>query len=447
MKKFSLMLGALAIAISANAEGYQVNTQSARQIGMGHVGSALKLGAESQYFNPAGMGFMDKTIDISAGVTATAPYAKAETADGKVWETDNKVSTPLFVYTAFSVYNNLKVGVSFTSPYGSCINWTDDWPGAVLSQSVKLSTFTVQPTVAWHIIDRLSVGAGLMVSWGSVDLNKGLVNGSSLDLLLKASGQQYQFGTTTPASVNLKGTANVAVGFNVGAMLDITKQLTVGVSYRSKMMMKVKAGDAKVSYANELAAQLLESKIGLINSANFKAEMPMPYTLNLGASYKFSKQFFMAFDAQLTGWNAYKKLDIEFLNEKLAPLNQHLEKNYHNSWAFRLGAQYAVTSRLDVRAGFSYDCTPVDDNYYNPETPGKDKVSPSVGLSFRPVKNISIDVACAYVTNVGGGNKSYTYEDLIFKSYPQLGQPAEQTFTAKYSPSAWCPSIGIGYSF
>lgn len=447
MRKFLCTLASATVTLSMMAEGYQVNTLSARQIGMGHVGSALKLGAESQYFNPAGMGFMDKTVDISAGFTGTSPSVTAETADGKVWETESHVSTPIFVYTAFSVYDNLKVGVSFTSPYGSNINWTNDWPGAVLSQSVKLTTYTIQPTVSWRITDRLSVGAGLMISWGNVDLNKALVNGNSLDVLLKASGQQYSFGNTTPASVNLKGTADVALGFNVGAMFDITKQLTVGASFRSKMMMKVKAGDAKVSYANDLASQMLESKIGLINSANFKAEMPMPYVLNLGVSYKFTDKFLMAFDAQLTGWNAYKELDIVFLNDKLDSFNQHLEKNYHNSWAFRLGAQYAVTNRLDVRAGFNYDKTPVDDNYYNPETPGKDKISPSIGLSFRPTKNLSIDVACAYVTNVGGGVKSYTYEDIIYKMYPQLGQSSAQTFSAKYSPKAWCPSIGVGYSF
>ena len=34
-------------ALSAAAEGYQVNTFSAKQIGMGHVGVAMKLGAES----------------------------------------------------------------------------------------------------------------------------------------------------------------------------------------------------------------------------------------------------------------------------------------------------------------------------------------------------------------------------------------------------------------
>ena len=111
MKKISLMLGAMLVAVSASAEGYQVNTLSARQLGMGHVGVAMKLGAESEHFNPAGMAFMDKTVDISAGVTATSPFCTVEMTDGSKWETSNKVSTPLYLYSAFRIYDNLKVGV------------------------------------------------------------------------------------------------------------------------------------------------------------------------------------------------------------------------------------------------------------------------------------------------------------------------------------------------
>lgn len=40
-------------ACAAMAEGYQINTLSARQLGMGHTGTALKLGSESMIFNPA----------------------------------------------------------------------------------------------------------------------------------------------------------------------------------------------------------------------------------------------------------------------------------------------------------------------------------------------------------------------------------------------------------
>ena len=400
MNKLLCSIAALSVSLYAAAEGYQVNTLSAKQGGMGHTGVAQKLGAESMYFNPAGLGFMDKTLDLSASVNAISATAKAKVND--TWyETDNGISTPLMISAAFNIYDNLKAGINIYTPYGSSIDWTVNWPGAVLNQSVDLATYTVQPTVAWRITPKLSIGAGLMVSWGNVDLNKGLVIPSTLDAMLQGMGSDARFNNTMPASVNLTGNADVAYGFNIGAMYDINKKWTVGVNFRSKMTMKVKAGDAKVSYANEIARNILEPKLGLINEANFKAEMPMPSVLTFGVSYRPLDALLLAFDAQLTGWSTYKTLNINFLDPAVSSYDQHLVKDYKNAWAFRLGAQYALTGRLDLRAGFIVDMAPVNKNYYNPETPGMTKIEPSLGLSFRPLPSLSIDLAMLYVAGVG----------------------------------------------
>ncbi|RXE64721.1 aromatic hydrocarbon degradation protein, partial [Muribaculaceae bacterium Isolate-002 (NCI)] len=150
------------------------------------------------------------------------------------------------------------------TPYGSSINWTDNWPGSVLSQNVSLKVFTIQPTLAWAINDKFSIGAGLMVTWGNVDLNKGLVTPYTADKAITALKELGKlpvatpdFGSTTPASDNLNGTSEIAVGFNVGAMYNINEQWTVGASYRSQMGMKVKAGNAHVKYANAIAQGIL----------------------------------------------------------------------------------------------------------------------------------------------------------------------------------------------
>jgi len=484
MKK--VFLSAVVLLLStgaAMAEGYQVNTLSTKQIGMGHTGVALKLGAENMYFNPAGMAYMDKTLDLTGSFTGTMPNATA-TVDGKEYETDNGVSTPISVNAAFSIYPRLKGGISFYTPYGSANKWTDNWPAAVLSQNVSLKVFTIQPTLAWAINDKFSIGAGLMMTWGNVDLNKGLVTPGTTDKAINALKDLGQlpsatpgFGDTTPASVNLKGTSEIAVGFNVGAMYNINDQWTVGASYRSKMGMKVKAGDAHVKYANATAQGILGESLDLINEANFSAEMPCPWVLSLGTSYKPIEKLTLAFDARLTGWKAYKTLDIEFLSDQLSGYNQYIVKNYKNSWCFSLGGEYALTERMDLRAGLMVDTSPIDDNYYNPETPGMTKYEPSVGFSFRPIPNLSIDIAFMYIAGSGIKGASCEYADLLGKMMPakltpaitgvlmQQGIPAETAaqmaqakvasygfeptgkFTADYRLHAFIPSIGISYSF
>ncbi len=94
MKKVSAALIAASVAVAGSAEGYQVNTFSAKQEGMGHVGVAMKLGAESQIFNPAGLSFMNKTMEVSGAMSAIKATAKS-TVDGQTYETSNKVSTPM----------------------------------------------------------------------------------------------------------------------------------------------------------------------------------------------------------------------------------------------------------------------------------------------------------------------------------------------------------------
>lgn len=450
---------------TAAAEGYQVNTLSAKQLGMGHTGIALPLKSESLFFNPAGAGFMTETVDVSAAVTGIQPTCTATLEDGREFKTDCNMSTPFNIAAAFSINPRVKAGVAIYTPYGSSINWTRNWPGSVLSQSVDLKVFTIQPTVAWKPLDNLSVGAGLMVTWGTVDLTKGLVDPSSLDRLLAMQGvEATPFGHTSPASVTLKGTSQIALGVNIGAQYRITPTITVGASWRSQMGMKVKAGDASVEYANALAQGALGETLDLINNANFSAEMPCPWVLGLGVAYKPIPRLTLAADARLTGWHAYRKLDIEFAAEQLQGYNQHITKDYSNAWCVSVGGQYAVTPRLDARLGLMIDTTPVNKSYYNPETPGMTKIEPTAGISFRPLKGLSVDVAFMYIHGCGVDGATCEYPDLIGqKVYGQMigaygpeagaqiaaaaGFKTSQTFKADYRLHAFAPSIGISYTF
>lgn len=454
MKRSYLALPALLMCMAAGAEGYQINTLSARQNGMGHTGTALHLGAESMIFNPAGLASLDSSLEVTGSFTGIFATASATLPSGEKYKTDNTPSTPLSASVGFSVFDNFKAGVTFYTPYGSGINWTDNWPGAVLNQSVSLKTFTLQPTLAWEPIKGLSIGAGLMITWGNVNLNKGLVEPSSFNTLQKAliltgklpADQYMEYGSTTiPASINLQGNASVAVGVNLGVMYDITDQWTVGFNYRSKMMMKVKSGEASLRFANSHSEAILDNVIGLLNQSQFSAEMPCAAIYNFGVSYRPTNSWTFAFDAQLTGWNAYNQLDIAFLDEALSTYDQHIVKNYKNSWTFHLGAEWAVTNRLDLRAGLMIDTTPVAKDHYNPETPGMTKIEPSIGFSFRPIKNFSIDASFLYVAGLSAKDRSCSYPDILMTSV--TGKPVEQVFTADYHVHAFNPSIGFTLTF
>lgn len=425
------------LPFASMAEGYQINTLSARQNGMGHTGTSLKLGAESMIFNPAAMAFMEDNLQFSGTGTFIFSHVTATTADAAKYTTSNGASTPMAFNLAMKVYDNFSAGISFYTPYGSAINWGDNWPGATLSQKVKLKMFTVQPTLAWRIIPGLSIGAGAMVTWGTVDLDKGLVDASTVNGVLALLGSDKRFADT-PASINLNGKAATTVGVHVGAMWDVADRITIGADFRSKMTLKVKSGQATVRYANELAQTILQDKLNIINEANFTASMPAAAVLTFGASWRPIDRLIVALEAQWTAWSAYKTLNIDFLSESLSAYDQHITKAYRNSWTFHAGAQYSLTHRFDLRLGLMVDTTPVNSDHYNPETPGMTKIEPSCGFSFRPLHNFSIDASLLYVAGLGRDGSC---------PVPNLLTGKASTFSAHYNVHAWSPSVGLTLQF
>jgi len=442
----------------AAAEGYQVNAQSTRQAGMGHVGAAMKLGAESMHFNPAGLGFLEKTIDLSAGLSGVFSNAKFS-KDGYEHKANNDPSTPLYAYAGFKVYDFLSAGVSVNNPYGSAMNWGVNWAGSSLVQDIALKAFSIQPTVAFKIGERLSLGAGMMIMFGDFSLSRALIPAGGLESLRALTEQSPElsavisptldkFKDIPAASATLEGNAGVKLGYNLGAMFDITDRITVGVSYRSKVMMKVNEGHAAMTYANETELnqliaivnpilkdkELKEIIVPPLDKGTFVAELPLPSNLNVGVSYKPIDRLMLSGEVQFVGWGAYKELDVQFSQEVLNGYNINATKSYKNSRIYRIGGQYATTDRLDLRLGFYFDESPVKDNFLNPETPSMNKLGTTVGLSFRPLEKLSIDFSFAYVTGFGRDG-SYT-DDL-----------SGATFGGHYKVYAFTPALGLSYSF
>lgn len=491
MKKILLVLAAAAFATGASAEGYQVNNMSAKQTGMGHVGTAMKLDSESIFFNPAAASFQKSKFDISAGFTgilASCAYRSLPTlandyTSGPAEKSDNKLSTPLHVYFNYKPIERLSVGLGFFTPNGSSMRWSDQWSGAHLVQEINLAAYTVQPTVSYRICDRLSIGAGLMITWGNFDLARSMLSPTTitglvqtmidptigklqgalnagyplsdeqqamLQMLQGAKGFLEANRDRTLVLAKLQGNADVAVGVNAGAMWDITDQWSIGMTWRSRMNMQVGRGHATMKVdptAAQLIAQLGQLSPGTqllppLDKGTFNAELPLPTVVTWGVSFRPTTRWELAVDLQWSGWSAYKRLDVNFNEPELGIAPILSVKNYSNTLAFRFGGQYRATDFLTARMGMYVDESPVDSNYLNPETPSMTKVAYTAGLSLRPTKCMSIDLAYCYVSSADPERTG---------SYPiyQYGNPTQLTevFSGNYKLHANVFSIGVGFRF
>lgn len=491
MKKILLVLAAVTVAAAASAEGYQVNNLSSKQNGMGHVGTAMKLNSESLWFNPAAAVFQDTKFDISVGVTgiaSKATYTSLPDYTGATkpvhYTSDNKLSTPMFAYVNYKPLDWMSVGVAFNTPFGSSMNWGDDWAGSQLIQSINLAAYNFQPTVSFRIGKHFSIGGGLMLTWGNFDLSRSLLpigadNAQNQALIgaLQLMPNMPSFisdiftmaGNRSLMSLGIEGSAKMAVGVNLGVMWDINEQWSLGMNFRSKQLMKVDSGSIDLHMIDDPdisqdIGQLLP-QLGLdptkLTSAVVRTELPLPASMTWGVSFRPVPKWEFAIDLQYVLWSAYDKLDVQILNPETGDPVLALpvsEKSYSNTLAFRFGGQYHACDWFTARMGMYVDESPVSSDYLNPETPSMTKLAYTAGATFRPAKWMDIDIAYGYVNSADPERTgSYPYVNsvlgIVNEKLQAAGVPASQLtsavtdFSGNYTARAHTFSIGLNFHF
>ncbi len=407
MRKTTLLVVVMCLfGASVYAGGYQVRLQGHRQTGMGLIGVSLFGDASNLFYNPAGLSKMNTKWSIMAGASGIFSTT-AFNLKNSVYQTttDNPTGTPFYIYAAGMVTDRLGVGVGVYTPFGSSAKWDDDWAGSHLIQNISMKVFFIQPTVSYKISDMFSVGAGFVVASGSVELNKTTSYG-------------------TPTAVGAAGLSGntISYGYNVGVTITPNEEWSIGVDYRSRVNMTMEDGDATFTLPTSV-----ESIIPAKNY--FNAELPLPANLDIGVAYKPSDKLTLALELNYVFWGVYDSLKFEF-KEKPELLNSSNPREYSNTMIFRVGGEYVINDLLTVRAGFYYDPTPTDSEYFTPETPSLNTYGFSAGISIKPTKNLAIDISYLHLE---------TQESV--RSY------APEYFTGTYNGRTMIPGIGVSYNF
>lgn len=431
MKKlFTTLILLTLICVTAFASGYQVLLQGNRSTGMGNLGTALYGDASSLFFNPGAMGFLDHN-SIMLGfnpIFASNTYWDSETPNSSYTaNTDNPMGTPFHFYAVWGPdESNLKFGLGAITPFGSGVNWGNSWAGRDLLNEISLRAIQIQPTVAYKINENLSIGAGVDVTIGSVNLMRSiLIDGREPD------GSDYREG-----SVTLDGKATTAFGFNIGLLYRASDKIDIGLNYRSRVDMDVENGDADFVVPTSLSS--------LFPADNtFNASLPLPSVANIGLTYHVSENFQIGAQFDWVGWSAYKSLNIDF--EKNSPALEDSEslRNYEDSWVAHLGGEYILESGLNLRAGLYYDKTPVQDGYMTAETPDNDRIGLTGGLGYS-VGNFQLDLSFLYIHSAA---RAQTTEQAIAAGTldPETGD--RDVLTGTYRLNALIPGVSIAFKF
>lgn len=396
------------ISGTAAAGGYQVGLHGQKQIGMGLVGTSLAWDASCMFYNPGALSFTTQKFSFAAGVSPIRSITKFQKTAPSVYEatTKNKLGTPFYFYGAARINKFMNVGLAINTPYGNSLNWGKEWAGRYLITDLKLQAIFFQPTLSVKLNEFVGIGLGIVYATGDVELNKALpVSGANGDGTVSISGKTHNWG------------------FNAGIFIKPTAKLSIGIDYRSKIMMDIKGGDA-----NFVVPASLSGNFPSHNKVS--TSLPLPGNLDFGASYEFSDKLTLAFSINKVFWHAYDTLSFDFETNTPALVDSKGPRSYKNTMIYRLGLQYKTCSFFTFRVGGYYDPSPVNNMYFSPETPSLDNVGLSAGFSIVPVKNLSIDISFLYLM---GKETAVTY--------------APDNFSGKYKSRTYIPGFGLTYNF
>lgn len=405
----------MCVASSVFAGGYRVALQGQKALGMGHTGVAMTDSSEVVFFNPAGMVFLEKQMDITGGVTLVDAVAKYQnqTTNASA-ETDNPIGTPINFYLSTKFNEKIAYGVGIYTPYGNSVEWTTDWVGSHLVNNIDLKAVYIQPTISYKFNDMYSIGFGPTYITGGVEFNRNLSTS-----LVDANGNR--------SNVTIEASGITAWGYNIGFLAKPTEQYSVGISYRSKVDMEARGESADFQ---NIPASLQSTFF----DTTFDADLVLPAELTIGIAYDLSADTVIAFDINRTYWSAYESLDVHFNNGAGLSSNP---RNYKDANIYRIGVQHRLNEMTTVRGGMYYDESPIQDGYFTPETPRNDALGLTAGASYYLTKNLELDFSFLYLI-FDEFNGSYDF-------YNQSG--TNISFSGEYKSTVYALGFGLNYKY
>ncbi|MBV8414456.1 MAG: outer membrane protein transport protein, partial [Verrucomicrobia bacterium] len=165
---------------------FAISEQSVSGLGVAYAGGAAQAeDASILFFNPAGIALLSQS-ELQLGAQGILPQATF-TNQGSRYNLPNTPinGSPLSggndgdggvdhvlpnLYLSLPVlrssqYGDLTVGIGLSVPFGLETDYSPGWVGRYISLRTKLTTYDIQPTIAWRLFDRISLGGSLDVQY------------------------------------------------------------------------------------------------------------------------------------------------------------------------------------------------------------------------------------------------------------------------------------------
>jgi len=396
--------GIAAFSSRSFASGFRLPDQDSAAMAMGGAFVGQADNPSAVWYNPAGITDLDG-VRISAGVIAIYPVLTHENANGTTDVSDRSVFLPAQLFATDKLNDRVSLGLGITSPFGLSTDWSATSATSSVATLSRVKTIDVNPNVAYRLSDSLSVAVGL-------------------DYMILQATLERMLSPVTIFRLNGEGTG---LGANAAMKYKANEQVNLGLSYRSAINIKVDGN-----------ANVVGQPFTFTNSA--QTEITLPGLFQAGVSYKASDKLTINTDLEYTWWSTYDRLVVQS-NTILAltggATNTSIdEKDWKNTWIFRIGGQYQLSDQWKIRAGYVYDQNPVPSGRFETSLPDSDRQGLSIGTGYTS-GSITVDVSYLYLR----------FNNRTINNSLAGGSAPVASLNGEYKSVAQLAGITIGYKF
>jgi long-chain fatty acid transport protein len=302
------------------------------------------------------------------------------------------------LYLSWQLSPQWFAGIGVNAPFGLRTNYDSDWVGRYQGIKSELTTYNINPSIAYKVNQVVSLGLGISFQHVDADLTKAIDFGTITTLAPQAldGGQQLKANSW-------------GYGANVGAMFQISSDMRIGLAYRSQVKQTLEGSSTFTGVPGPLAAN------PLFQNSSAKAEVTFPESASLSVFQQYDERWAIMGDITWTHWSRFQELRVKFANG--APDNVTPE-NWENTFRVSLGLTYQLNPKWKLRGGVAYDQSPVSDPWRTVRIPDSDRTWLAFGASWTVAPSATLDVGYAHLfVKDASINKMETVSGTVIGSY------------------------------
>ena len=386
LSRLTTALALAGVGTLSHAAGFALIEQNASGLGNAYAGQAASAqDASTVFFNPAGLTLLPSKQIVLAGHlikpsaefgnsgSTTAPF---QTLGGTGGDAGDLAFVPSFYY-AHPIDANLSLGIGVNALFGLKTEYDPTWVGRFLAVTSEVKTVNINPSLAYKLNDRVSLGLGVNLQRIDAKLTN-MVNYSAL-----ASGA---LGPNLEGLATVKGD-DYGWGYNLGALFNLGNT-RIGVAYRSEIDYTI---EGSVSFAN---VPVSLSGAAALLPGSVTADATLPATASLSVFHKLSPGLDLLADITWTGWSSFDVLSI--VRTSGLPVSSTTE-NWEDTMRYSAGLNYAMDNAWAWRTGVAYDESPVPGRYRSPRIPDESRTWLALGGQYRLSNASAIDFGYAHL--------------------------------------------------